>query len=794
VRPALEVGGWRLAVVAGIAAGLALSPFLAVYAGPWRAAAGLVCLLVLLAYRSRLGPAGASLVLCGGLLFGLTAGGARLAAIDGDALRLRAGTVLSLEGFAETAPRFSRGVARFVLDSDHGRVMVEAPGVSRSLPVGAGVVARGEVRPPPDWYRPILDRQGISMMLYTDSVEPTGESRGGLTGYIDRLRVKAEDSLARSMPAREAALARGFVLGQDQEIDPITVTDFQNSGLAHLLAVSGQNVVLLSLLGIAVMAVAGVDYRRRLIVLAVLILLYVPLAGGGPSIQRAGVMGLAGLAALAASRPASRVFILALATAVTLLINPRAGADVGWQLSFVAVVGIALLARPIASRLAGLLPDANASADGKAPGKPAGGSAIPRAALIDGAAVTVAASLVTAPLMAFHFERIPVATILANLAALPAVAPAMWLGMSSAAVGQIWTGFSVPLNLLNSVFLAYIAQIAAWFGRPGWAVAQVGIPSAWELLAIYALLATIIAAGLWFSRKTPLEPGEMVARTDLRRRQQGATLVAVALLAALFVLLPGDGRRHLAAPPEGGARIEILDIGQGDATLIRPHGSDPVLVDGGPPGGGIESALASADVERLEAVVATHADLDHVGGLYEVFESREVGRYLFDGTPKALLDLARQRGADPQMLAEGDKFRIGPLLIDVLWPRPRPADFVPPDDRNDRSIVLLLSWKGSRVLLTGDGEAEAVPVDPGPLDVLRVAHHGSDDAGLPVLLDNSRPPLAVLSVGEGNLYGHPTGDTLDALAEAGSAVLRTDLNGTVSIVLSEDGLTVETGR
>ncbi len=575
------------------------------------------------------------------------------------------------------------------------------------------------------------------------------------------------------------------MLGQDQEIDPATVTDFQNSGLAHLLAVSGQNVVLLSLLGIGVMAVAGIGYRARLIALAVLILIYIPLAGGGASIQRAGVMGLAGLVALAASRPGSRLFALALAVLVTLLINPRATADVGWQLSFAAVIGIALLARPLRERLTGLFPGGQ---DRERPGPN------PGSVLLDGAAVTVAASLVTAPLMAFHFDRIPVATIAANLAALPAVAPAMWLGMAAAGIGSIWSALAIPLNLVNSVLLAYIAQVAAWFGRPGWAVAELGIGSVLVLIAVYAVLVLTVVVALRLTRGLLTEPGVRRSPEELWQRRGAAAAVLVALVAGLFVLMPGDGRRSLEAPGEGEVRIDFLDVGQGDASLIRTHDGDPILVDGGPPGGGIEVALASAGVDRLEAVIATHADLDHVGGLYDVFESRPVDRYLFDGTPRPLLNLARRSGSEPARIAEGDRIRVGPLAVDVLWPPPRGGGFVPPEDRNDRSITLLLSYSGYRILLTGDGEAEAVPVDPGPIEVLRVAHHGSDDAGLPDLLAGSRPTLSVLSVGQENSYGHPTDDTLRALSQAGSAVLRTDLDGTVSLLVSASGLSVETGR
>lgn len=780
----MRVGGWRLAAASAIAIGLAASPFVPVAEGPERPVVVLACLLVLLVPRARFGPLAASLVLAAGLLVGLTAGSERLAAIDGDSLSLPAGEEVRLDGWVETAPRLSRGKTRFVFDSEAGRVMVESSGPVGRLPVGSGVTVAGKIRRPPDWFRPNTLRQGISKMLIAETVAASGQSRGGIAGVVDRLRIRAETSLGRSMPEREAALARGFVLGQDQEIDPVTVADFQGSGLAHLLAVSGQNVVLLSLLGLGVMAVAGVGHRSRLYVLAILIALYVPLAGGGPSIQRAGVMGLAGLAALAVSRPTSRSFVLALAAAATLLLNPRAAADVGWQLSFAAVAGIAILARPTSRRLAGVF-----SGSGELEGRPSRQVSI----VLDGVAVSIAASVVTAPLMAFHFDRIPVGSIAANLLALPAVAPAMWLGMASAAIGLLWDGFAVPLNLFNSVLLAYIAQVATWFGRPEWTVAELEIASVHGLIAVYVALAAMVATTLRLTRSLAARPA-VPDPARQARRLRGAAVLLLAVVLSAVLLVPGHGRRQLDAPAPGQVRIDFLDVGQGDATLIRTAGLDPILVDGGAPGSGIEAALDSAGVGRVATVIATHADLDHIGGLYDVFASRDVGSFFFDGSPAALLNQVRRGGSDPVRISDGDRFRFGPLVIDVLWPPPRQPGFVAPEDRNVRSIMLLLTCRGYRILLTGDGEAEAVPVDPGSLDVLRVAHHGSDDAGLPALLDRTMPVLSVISAGSDNPYGHPTGETLAQLSESGSRVLRTDRDGTVSLTLGREGVSVESGR
>ena len=167
------------------------------------------------------------------------------------------------------------------------------------------------------------------------------------------------------------------------------------------------------------------------------------------------------------------------AAGVTLALNPRASGDVGWQLSFAAVVGIYLLAGPIRGAIV--------SRRGSGPwGR----------ALAEGIAVTAAATLATAPLIALHFGTVQVGSLFANLLALPAVAPAMWLGMIAAALGQV-PGFPVELiNSVNALLLGYVAQIAAWFGRPGWAEVEVGLSGAPALLGAYAGIAVAVAAVL----------------------------------------------------------------------------------------------------------------------------------------------------------------------------------------------------------------------------------------------------------------------------------------------------------
>lgn len=584
------------------------------------------------------------------------------------------------------------------------------------------------------------------------------------------IRERAEEGLARGMPAREAELARGFVLGEDDGIDAGTKEDFRRSGLSHLLAVSGENVTLLALLAMPLLGAFGISLRERLVWVLGLIAVYVPLAGSGPSIQRAAVMGAAGVLATLAGRRASRLYALVLALGVTLAVDPGVAADIGWQLSFAAVAGIFVLAAPLREAIAARI-----------------GARGWRRALAEGAAVTIAATLATAPLIAFHFETLSTTTLFANVLAMPAVAPAMWLGMASAAASQV-PGLPVePLNWLNALLLGYIAQVAAWCGRPRWAEVGVHLSGA-GLAGSYLAIAAAVALGFRLGRARRRAAVRARGSRPLphgRRRgpvRPSALLLALLAAFALLATLVAPGGRSAAPAPAAGLRIEVLDIGQGDAILFQPAAAPAVLVDGGPPGDGLAAKLEDAGVERLGAAVVTHDQSDHAGGIEELLGSFPVERLVYARLGRQPLGTARAAGAVPLRTAAGAELRSGGLRFEVLWP-PRELldDPAPGTDPNQLALVLLARWRDFSMLLTADAEAEAVPLDPGPVDVLKVAHHGSDDAGLGALLDRIRPELAVISAGADNPYGHPTAGTLATLAAHGVRTLRTDLDGDISI-------------
>jgi competence protein ComEC len=240
------------------------------------------------------------------------------------------------------------------------------------------------------------------------------------------------------------------------------------------------------------------------------------------------------------------------------------------------------------------------------------------------------------------------------------------------------------------------------------------------------------------------------------------------------------GDHPAPARAEADLIVRVLDVGQGDSILLQPPDAEPVLVDAGPPGDGVEHRLRELGIDRLAAVVITHDQSDHAGDLGEVLDSVRVDRLVYGRDDPRLRAAALAAGAEPYRLAEGGELDSGGLQLTALWP-PRELLGETSEDPNLLCVVLMARWRHFSMLLTGDAEAESVPIDPGPVDVLKVAHHGSEDAGLDGLLERSVPKLAVISVGDGNPFGHPTAPTLKALREHDVPTMRTDTDGEVDI-------------
>jgi competence protein ComEC len=561
------------------------------------------------------------------------------------------------------------------------------------------------------------------------------------------VRLFVDDVIRAHLPPVSAALFEGLLIGERHRLPATLTSDFRAAGVFHILAISGFNVGLVATAIFVALRLVRLAGRVAAAVALVSLVGFATVVGAQPSVVRATIMVGLVLAARVLARESGTWNSLAAALLALVAWDPDALRDPGLQLSFAATAGILHLAPPLRAALATVAPRLLAAA----------------------VAVSAGAQLAVTPLMLLHFGQLSVVGILANLAVVPLAALATALGLLAVLTAIASDGLAHLM--FQSLWLCLVALRATvrGFAAVPWAAVHAPPPPA---VAVVASAAVLVMAPRAASRR-----GRLV-------------LAALGLLAV--------SATAWRAAPDGKLHVLALDVGQGDAIVVRSPDGQTLLVDTGGGGPGrtdrgervVVPALHRAGVRRLQALAVTHDDPDHAGGLAGVLAGIPVGEIWAardtEGDPwRRALAAA---GVASRSLARGDRLWLGPVLVTVLHP---PGPGSPPEpgralDENNRSLVLRLDWGLASAVLGGDAEAPAerrllaagVPLGAA---LLKVGHHGSAHASSAPFVGAVSPRVALVSAGHRNPFGHPAAATLARLARAGADVYRTDLDGAVEI-------------
>jgi competence protein ComEC len=572
-----------------------------------------------------------------------------------------------------------------------------------------------------------------------------------------------------AVPGPGGDLAEGIVLGDRRRlIGTSTEEDFRVLGLTHLVAVSGSHLAA-ACAAVALLGSAIHMPKRALVVVTVAAgAAYAVVTGLPYSALRSLLMLVVGGAGQITGRRGDGVSSLAAAVTGVIAVDPWAVFDLGFQLSALAVGGLLVF---------GSLASIWITQGVRGPVRAVGSTL----------ALTLVAQLTTVPVVAAGFGMVSLLAPVANAIVGPLVSVAMLVGLSGAVVGGLLPGLAAFASECAASVLGATAWIAGRLAlTPGAAIAMNGGPT-------LALGTAAGAAALWAWWPLPRVP-----RAGYRM------MVFTASASIALALGPAPARQ---------ASVTVLDVGQADAILVR-DGGRTMLVDTGAEPLALRRALARASIRTIDVMVLTHAHEDHTGGVSGLCGVAEVGWVGIpggkreDGASAAAAQAPRTRDLMPgdaewrgpdtsvRELTAGDSWRVGGTNVEVLWP---PAE--PPGDlhTNDTSVVLLVSRGAFDIVLTGDAEKTAQDgmLAAGTLrevEVLKVPHHGSRNGLTAEALAVWSPRDALISVGTGNDFGHPSPETIELLRASGARILRTDQLGDLVVTVRAVGYRIRTSR
>ena len=688
-----------------------------------------------------------------------------------DPLLARVGSPVVVQGSVAGRPEPRDSYLQLVLEVDQlwqggsrervrGRVLVRTDRY-REWSYGDRVMAVGRLAPVdagPQYYAGYLDRQGIHTAMEYPTLRLVESPPGpDLLRAVDGLRDRLEQLCVALLPEPQASLLAGILVGARAGMPSDFRDALKVTSTSHIVAVSGFNVTVVA--GIAQLVALRFLARREATLLAIVaVWLYSLLTGLPPSAFRAALMATMGLSAILVGRGGDALSFLLFSAALMVGLDPFLLYDLGFQLSFLATAGLVLL-EPVLRGWLGRLPGWLASS----------------------LSVTLAAQLFTLPVLVGSFHTLSLVSPLSNLLVTPVLPGLMVVGGLAVGLGAIFEPLGQLLAPIAWLYLTYMVEVIRWTARLPGAALSTGALGPWMVGAYYLLL---LAVALW-----PL--------AEMRRTRDAATALAgrtprwllVGGVAALLSL----GALGLSDRPDGRLHLYFLDVGQGDATLIRGGTGHWILVDGGPSPTAITEALGRRQgfLDRgLDAVVLTGYGDDKLAGLLEVVRRYPVGLVLQPETPptkgagRAWAELLRERGVPAVRASAGQRIPLGEDgWLEVVWAAGEK------EAGEDAALALKLVSGGVSVLLPGDlpraTQAEIARGSPGRVELLRVPRHGAAGALEEGFLKSLSPRAAVVSVAANNRFDHPADATLDLLRNA--TVLRTDLNGTVEMAIGREG-------
>ncbi len=598
------------------------------------------------------------------------------------------------------------------------------------------------------------------------------------TNYIFKLANtvsnKIQEKANELLEKKEASLLTGILIGDKEELENEVQEAFRKSNLSHMLAVSGAHVSYV-MLGIHyLMTIGKIGNKKSKIVTIFLLLFFIVLTGQTSSVTRACFMAIYLIIAQLLHKRVNTISSISISMLILMILNPYCILEVGFQLSYGGTLGIVLLYKPLKQYISRKVQiceeDKNTLEQ-----KPKNVQKMLKIKLIqimqkikqsvkEILLITVSANLILMPIMLYHYNTLSLTFLISNLLASPIMGIVVILGfltiIFSFVLPFVAKILAIPLQLLLKIFL----QIAVFTSNLPFSQIKVITPKISWLLFYYAILALFIFQQ---NRRKILKQAKRITR-----KKQIAILLIIILCVFTFKQIPQP------------FKINFIDVGQGDSMLVTTPNGKTILIDGG---GSKDNEsfdvgentlipyLLDKGISKLDYVIISHFDSDHVGGVLTLLKELKVKTVIISKQGESSQNyeyfkkIVKEKRIKVIVVKQGDKLTIDKnVILKILWPK---EEQIKDNILNNNSIVAKLTYYSFSMLLTGDIEQiaeekimeEYQNTNELKATILKVAHHGSKSSSIQEFLEQVKPKIALIGVGEKNTFGHPNSMVIERL-------------------------------
>ena len=614
-------------------------------------------------------------------------------------------------------------------------------------------------------YKQYLKTNGIYGLISTTKIEKIQKGQYyKILIFINNVRNKIIENANKLLSKNEANLLTGILIGNKDSLDKTIQQDFRNSSLSHMLAVSGAHASYV-IIGITIiLGKLNISKNFSKIITIILLILFTILTGATSSVTRAVIMAIYLLLGSLLHRKPNIIASISLSLFIILIINPYKILDVGLQLSYGGTIGIIMFSslilkeRKYKNKILNTLKDLFV--------------------------VSLSANIVIFPIIAYHYNTFSITFFISNILAGPLLGIIIILGFVTIILSFIAINLARIPAFILSIFLKLLIHIASFSSKLPLSKIYVITPSIIFILIYYFILFLIRFKK--FKLKKILD------------KRFISILLCVFLIFQLIKIIPSN------------LQINFIDVGQGDSTLIITPMHKTILIDGG---GNLDEKdysigknvlipyLLDKGIIKLDYIMISHFDSDHVGGILTVMEELKVGQVVISKQGedsenyKKFKETAKEKKIKVVIVGKGDRLQIEKgLYFDILWPNN--TKLISENILNNNSIVAKLNYKNTSCIFTGDIEAIAerqlLQEYKNNLNIfigtiLKVGHHGSKTSSIQEFIETVKPKISLIGVGEDNKFGHPNNEVIHRLEKIGSQIYRTDQMGEITIIINRRG-------